>query len=69
MILNGDISWLPSDDQIKIMDFGLAKVQGSEQLTREGTTIGTAAYMSPEQASHGEVDTRSDIWSFGSHFI
>jgi non-specific serine/threonine protein kinase len=54
-----------SDGQVKIMDFGLAKVQGSEQLTREGTTIGTAAYMSPEQASHKEVDTRSDIWSFG----
>jgi serine/threonine protein kinase/predicted Zn-dependent protease len=53
------------DGQIKIMDFGLAKVQGSEQLTREGTTIGTAAYMSPEQASHEGVDTRSDIWSFG----
>jgi serine/threonine protein kinase/tetratricopeptide (TPR) repeat protein len=53
------------DGQIKIMDFGLAKVQGSEQLTREGTTIGTAAYMSPEQASHEEVDARSDIWSFG----
>jgi non-specific serine/threonine protein kinase len=54
-----------SDGQVKIMDFGLAKVQGSEQLTREGTTIGTAAYMSPEQASHEEVDNRSDIWSFG----
>jgi serine/threonine protein kinase/Tfp pilus assembly protein PilF len=54
-----------SDGQVKIMDFGLAKVQGSEQLTREGTTIGTAAYMSPEQASHGEVDAQSDIWSFG----
>jgi non-specific serine/threonine protein kinase len=53
------------DGQVKIMDFGLAKIQGSEQLTREGTTIGTAAYMSPEQASHEEVDTRSDIWSFG----
>ena len=56
---------ITADDRIKIMDFGLAKVQGSEQLTREGTTIGTAAYMSPEQASHEEVDARSDIWSFG----
>lgn len=55
---------LTRDDQIKIMDFGLAKVQGSKQLTREGTTIGTAPYMSPEQASHEEVDPRSDIWSF-----
>jgi non-specific serine/threonine protein kinase len=56
---------LTRDDQIKIMDFGLAKVQGSEHLTREGTTIGTAPYMSPEQASHEEADPRSDIWSFG----
>ena len=37
------------DKQIKIMDFGLAKFRGSPQLTQMGTTVGTAAYMSPEQ--------------------
>jgi len=52
-------------DQAKIMDFGLAKVKGGTLLTREGTTLGTVAYMSPEQAKGEEVDQRSDIWSLG----
>ncbi len=51
--------------QVKIMDFGLAKVKGATKLTKAGSTIGTAAYMSPEQAQAGEVDHRSDIFSFG----
>lgn len=51
--------------QVKIMDFGLAKFRDSAQLTQIGTTIGTAAYMSPEQARGEDVDYRTDIWSFG----
>jgi len=51
--------------QAKVMDFGLAKVKGTTLLTREGTTLGTVAYMSPEQAKGQEVDHRSDIWSLG----
>ena len=51
--------------QAKIMDFGLAKVLGGEQLTREALTIGTVAYMSPEQAQGEDLDGRTDIWSFG----
>jgi non-specific serine/threonine protein kinase len=51
--------------QVKIMDFGLAKVGKGIQLTKEQSTLGTAAYMSPEQARGEEVDHRSDIWSFG----
>jgi Tol biopolymer transport system component len=54
--------------QVKIMDFGLAKVQGATKLTQTGSTIGTAAYMSPEQARGEEVDHRSDIFSFGVVF-
>lgn len=51
--------------EAKIMDFGLAKAAGGTQLTREGTTLGTIAYMSPEQARGEEVDRRTDIWSLG----
>lgn len=56
---------LTSDGIIKIMDFGLAKIRGNPQLTIVGSTLGTAAYMSPEQAKGDEADQRSDIWSFG----
>lgn len=49
----------------KITDFGLAKSTGSSIITREGTTLGTVSYMSPEQARGEHVDLRSDIWSFG----
>ena len=51
--------------QVKIMDFGLAKIGSDSQITKAGTTLGTAAYMSPEQASGEAVDHRSDFWSFG----
>lgn len=49
----------------KIVDFGLAQIRGAARLTREGSTLGTAAYMSPEQINGMEVDLRTDIWSFG----
>ncbi len=51
--------------QVKIMDFGLAKIGGGVHLTKSGTTLGTAAYMSPEQARGNPVDHRTDAWSFG----
>ena len=63
-IKSGNIM-LTSKGQVKIMDFGLAKLPGQIKITREGSTPGTAAYMSPEQARGEEVDSRADIWSFG----
>ena len=54
-----------SKNQIKVMDFGLAKLKGSLKLTRTSSTVGTLAYMAPEQIQGGEVDARSDIFSFG----
>jgi serine/threonine protein kinase/tetratricopeptide (TPR) repeat protein len=54
-----------SKNRIKVMDFGLAKLRGAMNLTKAGSTVGTVAYMSPEQIQGKEVDHRSDIFSFG----
>jgi serine/threonine protein kinase/Flp pilus assembly protein TadD len=55
------------DNQLrpKILDFGLATIQGGEMLTKTGSTLGTVAYMSPEQVQGHEADHRSDIFSLG----
>jgi len=52
-------------DGAKIVDFGLAQLTGDRGLTGERTTLGTTAYMSPEQAMAEPLDRRTDIWSLG----
>jgi TolB-like protein/Tfp pilus assembly protein PilF len=56
---------LTPEGRAKIMDFGLARLAGTTDLTRTGTTLGTVAYMSPEQARGEPVDARTDVWSLG----
>jgi serine/threonine protein kinase len=53
------------DGRVQIMDFGLAKLQGASSLTKAGSTIGTTAYMSPEQVRGEEADHRTDIFALG----
>ncbi|MFA9566506.1 MAG: serine/threonine-protein kinase, partial [Acidimicrobiales bacterium] len=55
-----------NDGVVKIVDFGLAKLAGQTKLTKTGTTVGTVAYMSPEQAEGKPIDSRSDIFSLGT---
>ena len=53
------------DGIVRIVDFGLAKLSGQTMLTKSGSIVGTAAYMSPEQTRGEKVDHRTDIWSLG----
>ncbi len=63
--IKADNIMLTSKGQAKVMDFGLAKLKGSLKLTKTSSTVGTLGYMAPEQIQGGEVDLRSDIFSFG----
>jgi len=60
----GNIMITPSGE-VKVMDFGIARAASSEPLTQTATVLGTASYLSPEQAQGGAVDARSDIYSLG----
>ncbi len=54
-----------SQTQVKITDFGLAQLAGSSKITRDNSTLGTVAYMSPEQTQGEKVDHGTDIWALG----
>jgi serine/threonine protein kinase len=56
---------LTESGAVKIMDFGIARVSGSEHLTNAGFMMGTPAYMAPEQVLGQEVDARADLYAIG----
>lgn len=65
-----NVMLVPAEDGqeiVKILDFGLVKVlsDDSEELTKEGSFLGSPRYMSPEQIAHGRVDLRTDVYSLG----
>ena len=53
------------DGTVKILDFGIAKLSGVTSLTQTGVSVGTVAYMAPEQLQGGSVDRRADVWALG----
>lgn len=57
---------LTGQREVKVLDFGLAKLEGWAELTKTGSAVGTVAYMSPEQTKGKGVDHRTDIWSLGT---
>jgi serine/threonine protein kinase len=59
---------ISSDGAVKLMDFGLVRIAGATRLTTEGSVVGTAEYMSPEQIDDKELDSRTDIYSLGITF-
>jgi len=69
-VLHRDIKpaniFITSAGEVKILDFGLARLANQSHLTRANQVMGTLAYMSPEQLSGGVVDHRSDLWAVGA---
>lgn len=63
--IKSDNVMISKDGPVKVTDFGLAEIAGRTRVTKERMTVGTAAYMSPEQAMGEKLDQRTDIWSLG----
>lgn len=56
---------LTLDGEAKILDFGIAKLNRDQDITRSGMVVGTLYYLAPEQFGGGEVDARADVWALG----
>jgi beta-lactam-binding protein with PASTA domain len=56
---------IDDDGRVKVTDFGIARAGAASQMTEAGSIIGTAQYLSPEQARGGVIDHRSDLYSVG----
>lgn len=63
--LKSDNILIDTHGRVRILDFGLARLKGASRLTKDNTRMGTPDYMSPEQVAGGEIDQRSDVFSFG----
>ncbi|HEY4564584.1 MAG TPA: protein kinase, partial [Thermoanaerobaculia bacterium] len=63
--LKPDNLMLTPADTLKVMDFGIARMPGSDHLTRTGLLIGTLRYVAPEQIRGEEVDRRTDVYALG----
>jgi serine/threonine-protein kinase len=63
--IKSDNVMLTADGKVKITDFGLSRLSGTTRLTRTGSTIGTLAYMAPEQLRGEEIDHHADLYSLG----
>ncbi len=69
--LKPDNIMITSENRVKITDFGLAKIlhSASQRLTQTGASMGTPAYMAPEQIAGAEIDQRADVFSLGVVFF
>src|SRR5204863_3196005 len=59
---------ITENDAVKITDFGIARLEGTEHLTRAGVAMGTPAFMAPEQIQGRPVDARTDLYAMGLVF-
>ena len=65
IFLVGGLAGGSASDDVRVVDFGAAKIVGSSRVTRQGIVFGTPHYMSPEQASGQPVDHRADLYALG----